>query len=66
MGYPQDVIGPHLVVRDLVDSKPQRYGLIGFDGAALEVVRSEDVDVDRIAVDELKTVFSSERRALEA
>ena len=54
MGEPEFVVHPHLVIGYIVFVKPDGRGLLGFTKLPLVITGDENVDVDRIAIDEIE------------
>lgn len=48
------VVLPHRVVGDRAERAPERQRFGGFGGLSRDAARAEDVDVERVAVDELE------------
>jgi hypothetical protein len=56
-GEPVDVIGPHVVIRDLRRKHPMRDGLVGFNRFTEASFRRKDDTVESESIDELEMEF---------
>ena len=56
---PVDVVGPHFMVGNGINRRPDRKGFVGFDERAGEGFRREDGAMEAVAVNELKMEFST-------
>ncbi len=60
---PMPIVGPHLVVGDGVERRPERDGFVGFVRFAFEIVRPENGAMQAVAVAELEMQFAMLDRA---
>ena len=56
---PVDVVGPHFMVGNGINRRPDRKGFVGFDEGSGEGIGCENGAVEAVAIDELKMEFST-------